>query len=65
VAGVVGANLSALPMHPSISNLDIRALHGSPGDPMRRFFLPVFPGVSSVRMVERLAIDILRVVWQV
>jgi len=32
---------------------------------MRRLFLPVFPGVSSVGVVERLAIDILRVVWQV
>jgi len=25
-----------------ISNLNVRALHRSPGDPMRCFFLPVF-----------------------
>lgn len=32
---------------------------------MRRFFLPFFADASRIGIVERFAIDILRVAWQV
>jgi len=47
--------------HPFASDLGIGALDCRPGDTMRGLFLARLPGMGGKGMVERLAIDILRV----
>ena len=50
---------------PAVPNFDIRSLYRRPGDTMRRFLLSLIPDMRSKGMVERLAINVLRMGRQV
>jgi hypothetical protein len=50
--------------YPIVPDLDVGSLHGRPGNAMSDFFLPRVVGVRCKRMIESLAIDVLRMVWQ-
>ena len=50
--------------NPIVAELDVGPLHGGPGNAMGRLFLPAFAGMRGPGVVERLAINVLRMVGQ-
>ena len=50
---------------PARADLDVRALHHGPGDAVRGLFLTHVAGICRIGVVERLAIDVLGMIWQV
>jgi len=58
------ARLRALARLPPIANVDVTALDRRPGDLVRALFAIYFAGMGSEGMIERLAVDVLRVVGQ-
>src|SRR3974377_1341979 len=48
------------PRNPAFSDLDVAPLDRAPGDPMRRLLLARVARVGREGMVERLAVDVLR-----
>jgi hypothetical protein len=50
--------------HPIIAELDVRSLYCGPSYAMGGLFLPAFTSMRFPGVIERLAINILRMDWQ-
>src|SRR5215469_18148066 len=65
IAGIVRViRGSAAALDPHVAFFHVTTFHGRPGDPMRGLLLPRIAAMGSERVIEGLAVDVLRVLRQ-